>query len=204
MTLPALSWVAVKGKASTRRGPDSVPQGPSAICHPHLAARFCNRCGQKRGGEGGPCPCGAFNRIHPRPCACVLAFRDDGRCLLVRRSIDPRRGLWQVPGGFMEIDESPEDGGRRELREEAHLEVGSLTLLGVYTPVETGLVVFAFAGAAASGGAEAGHEVEEVGWFAPDEIPWDRISFTSSELALHEWLRRRGYPSPQLQTTWGG
>jgi ADP-ribose pyrophosphatase YjhB (NUDIX family) len=149
------------------------------------------------------CRCEADLRLHPRPCAGILAVRDDGRGLLVRRSIEPRRGLWQVPGGFMEVDESPEDAARRELREEALLEVGPLTLLGVYTPVESALVVFAWQGPALREGG-AGHEVDEIGWFAPSEIPWDALSFTSTELTLRDWLRRADAPLPSRRTFWGG
>lgn len=176
--------------------------------HPHHGSRFCMSCGEMTvaaGREGHrECPvCGFAHRIHPRPCAAGLPVRD-GRFLLVRRDIEPRRGLWQVPGGFMELGESPAQAAARELREEALVESGELRLLGVYTPVVNNLVVIAFEAEALNEGA-AGHETQEVRWFRPEETPWDALSFSSSEFAIRDWLRRMGLPAPGgIVTTWGG
>lgn len=150
------------------------------------------------------CPaCGFAHRMHPRLCAAALPVRED-RFLLVRRDIEPRRGFWQVPGGFMELGESPAEAAARELREEALLETGEMTLLGVYTPVANTLVVISYEAEALNDGG-AGHETQEVRWFTPGETPWDDLSFSSSEFAIREWLRRRGLPTPTRPLmAWGG
>jgi len=84
------------------------------------------------------------------------------------------------------------------------VESGELRLLGVYTPVVNNLVVIAFEAEALNEGA-AGHETQEVRWFRPDETPWDTLSFSSSEFAIRDWLRRMGLPAPGgIMTTWGG
>jgi len=176
--------------------------------HPHHGSRFCMSCGEMTvaaGREGSrECPvCGFAHRLHPRPCAAGLPVRD-GRFLLVRRDIEPRRGLWQVPGGFMELGESPAEAAARELREEALLETGTMRLLGVYTPVVNSLVVIAYEAEALNEGG-AGHETQEVRWFRPEETPWDELSFSSSEFAIRDWMRRNGLAVPgALVTTWGG
>jgi len=176
--------------------------------HPHHGSRFCMSCGEMTvaaGREGSrECPvCGFAHRLHPRPCAAGLPVRD-GRFLLVRRDIEPRRGLWQVPGGFMELGESPAEAAARELREEALLETGTMRLLGVYTPVVNSLVVIAYEAEALNEGGP-GHETQEVRWFRPEETPWDELSFSSSEFAIRDWMRRNGLAVPgALVTTWGG
>ena len=53
------------------------------------------------------CPaCGAQHWRNAKPCAGALVMRD-GRLLLVRRSMDPWLGWWDIPGGFCEEDEHP-------------------------------------------------------------------------------------------------
>lgn len=104
----------------------------------------------------------------------------------------------------MEADESPEEAVRRELREEANLEVGPLSLLGVFTAVELGLFVVCYEAPALTSAA-AGDEVQEIGWFTPGEIPWAELSFTSTERAIRAFLSRHGHAAPgALVTTWGG
>lgn len=78
--------------------------------------------------------CGNGHRYwnEPHASACAIILRD-GEVLLVRRGIEPRRGKYVFPGGFVEFDESPYDAARRELREETGLECGELTLLEVQT-----------------------------------------------------------------------
>ena len=63
---------------------------------------------------------------------CVV-FDPDGRLLLIRRANEPYRGLYALPGGFVDVGETTEDACRRELKEETGIEAGPLTLVGVYS-----------------------------------------------------------------------
>lgn len=179
--------------------------------HPHAESLYCPKCGQ---GFAMLVPdgdlkerlvcldCQFVHYLNPLPVAAVVAERD-GRVLLVRRDIEPQHGRWQVPGGFMEMGERAEDGAAREAAEEAGLELGELRLLNVYT-ARAGLVVVNFEAEAANDGA-AHHEVSEVRWFAPGELPWDELAFRSSEHALRGWLGRRGLGAPaEWVTEWDG
>ena len=97
---------------------------------------FCSNCGQPvelRVPPGDHLPrfvCGACGTIHyqnPRIVAgCVPVFED--RILMCRRAIEPRRGFWTFPAGFMENGETTQDAARRESVEEAlaEVEIGSL------------------------------------------------------------------------------
>lgn len=133
--------------------------------------------------------CGFIHYLNPRPVAGTIPVRD-GKILLGRRDIEPRRGFWVFPGGFMDVGESAEEAAARETREETHLEVTNLELLGVFTRIEQGVVVIVYE-AEAVGDAAVGHETSEIGWFAAHEIPWAEIAFDTTEAALRAWVERR-------------
>ena len=135
--------------------------------------------------------CGFIHYINPRPVAGTIPVRDSGEVLLVRRAIEPRVGCWVFPGGFMDVGESAEEAAARETLEEANLEVTDLSLVGVFTRPEPGVVVIVYA-ARALGEGSAGDETSEVGWFAPDAIPWDELAFDTTEWALRAWLDSEG------------
>lgn len=172
--------------------------------HPHLFSRYCMHCGQRLVSaipEGDTrrrlvCfDCGFVHYINPRPVAAVIPVSERGEVLLVRRDIEPRRGTWVFPGGFMDLGETAEEAARRETREEAHLEVGELELLGVYTRVGPGIVLIVYE-AKAHGRPTPGHETSEVAWFAPEAIPWDSLAFDSTVAALRDWAKKHGHPVP--------
>lgn len=166
--------------------------------HPHAFSRYCMHCGQRLSSavpEGDNkrrmvcLDCGFIHYLNPRPVAGTIPVRD-GKILLGRRDIEPRRGFWVFPGGFMDVGESAEEAAKRETLEEMHLEVTNLELLGVYTRIEQGVVVIVYE-AEAVGEAEVGHETSEIAWFAAHEIPWEEIAFDTTEAALRAWVERR-------------
>ncbi|MCC6387276.1 MAG: NUDIX hydrolase [Dehalococcoidia bacterium] len=168
--------------------------------HPHTFSRYCMHCGQRLTTaipEGDSkrrmvcLDCGFIHYINPRPVAGAIPVREDGAILLVRRAIEPRMGTWVFPGGYMDVGETAEEAAARETREEALLDVQDLSLVGVYTRTEAGVVVIVYEGRAL-GEAAAGEECLEVAWFAPGAIPWEELAFDSTEWALREWVARRG------------
>jgi ADP-ribose pyrophosphatase YjhB (NUDIX family) len=166
--------------------------------HPQAFSRYCMHCGERLTSavpEGDTrrrlvcIECGFVHYINPRPVAGTLPVRADGKVLLTRRAIEPRVGSWDFPGCCKDLCETAEEAAARETLEEARLEVRNLSLLGVYTRVEPGVVVMVYTGEAV-GEAEAGDETSEVGWFAPDEIPWDELAFDTTISALQAWVAR--------------
>lgn len=108
----------------------------------------------------------------------VVAFRGDD-VLLVRRGKPPRKGEWSIPGGAQHVGETAEQAARRELREEAGIEVGPLALAVVVDAFEKDTAgrtrfhytIIDFAGEWVSGDAIAGDDVTEARWFTPAELP---------------------------------
>src|SRR5262249_49754832 len=101
--------------------------------------RFCSYCGgalRERAIDGrARRVCGGCGRIlyqHPALGAVAAVVRD-AQILLVKRSIEPFRGHWTLPAGYLEIDEEPWEAARRETREETGLEIEQVELLGVLT-----------------------------------------------------------------------
>src|SRR5690606_35177077 len=126
--------------------------------------------------------CGFIDYVNPRIVAGVVAHRD-GEILLCRRAIDPRRGFWTLPAGFMELGESVEEGAAREAAEEAGAEVSMDALLGVYSIPRIGQVQLFFR-ARLLNTPIAGPESLEVAMFRWENIPWAELAFPSVRWAL--------------------
>jgi ADP-ribose pyrophosphatase YjhB (NUDIX family) len=101
----------------------------------------------------------------------------NGKVLLCRRAIEPRKGFWTVPAGYMELNETPQEGAIREAREEAntHLVLGDL--LAIYTIKHLSQVQMIYRATLATPEFSAGPESLEVKLFGFDEIPWNDIAF---------------------------
>lgn len=109
------------------------------------------------------------------------------RILLVRRSIDPRRGFWTLPAGFLELNESTNSGAEREAWEEARARIEIEGLLAIYDIPRISQVQLVYRARLLDDKVEPGLESLEVGLFLWDEIPWPDIAFPSVRWALqHE------------------
>ena len=83
----------------------------------------------------------AFTYNFPRPAVTTdnLVFREGEHCievLLIKRKKDPYKGYWALPGGFLEIEETPEEGAKRELKEETGLEINILKEVGTFGEID--------------------------------------------------------------------
>lgn len=145
---------------------------PANFC-PYCAAELAVRVVEGR--ERQFCPnCERVVWRNPAPTAGVAVVSDEG-VLLTERAVEPGVGAWTVPGGHLELEESPREGAARELREEAGVRVvpDDLTLLDTFSaaPFEGKRIVsvgFAVRREDATGDPEPGPEVAAVGWFTPE------------------------------------
>jgi len=111
----------------------------------------------------------------------------DGRILLCRRAIEPRRGFWTIPAGYMELGETVEEAARREAREEACADIRLDGMLALYSIARIGQVQVLFRASLATPGFAAGPESLEVRLFGWDEIPWADLAFPSVHWVLKAW-----------------
>ncbi len=143
-----------------------------------MPIKFCAQCGNELttkidGGRERPaCPrCGYIVYRNPVPVGLVLATRDD-KLLLVHRVNPPLAGYWAPPAGYIEIDESLEEGAAREAKEETGLVVAVDQLLKVYSRANMGVLLIAFAARIVGGTLAAEEaEVDAVRFFARSELP---------------------------------
>jgi ADP-ribose pyrophosphatase YjhB (NUDIX family) len=118
-----------------------------------------------------------------------------GSVLLCRRAIEPRRGFWTLPAGYMELGETLEEGAAQEAREEAEADIAIEGILGVFSIARIGQVQVIFRGRFAGAPQfAAGPESLDVRLFAWDEIPWEEIAFPSVRWALNAWHGNGGGP----------
>ena len=116
--------------------------------------------------------------------------------VLLRRGIEPGRGKWVFPGGYVDRGETLEEAARRETREEIGSDVRIDHLVNVYSYAGRPVVVIVYAAELLGGPPRAGDEALEVGSFAPGAIPWDDLAFRSTREGLRDYLdgRRAGGP----------
>ena len=154
----------------------------------------CPRCaaGLEREEGRARCPaCGSVYYANSAPSVEGLLERD-GKVLLTKRAIEPRRGCWDLPGGFLEEGEEPLAGLRREFREETGLEVEPVEWLGTHLePYDNYFVLGLTWLVAADGDPRAADDVEELAWFGPGELP-DEMAFAHQHELLRAWAARHG------------
>ena len=107
--------------------------------------------------------------------------------LLCRRAIEPRKNFWTLPAGYLEEHETPEDGARREAREEACADIAIDTLLAVYAVPHISQVQLMYRATLSAPEFAAGPESLEVKLFLWDDIPWNELAFPSVKWALDHW-----------------
>jgi 8-oxo-dGTP diphosphatase len=140
--------------------------------------------------------CGLVVYDNPAPCACAIVVKD-GKILLTKRAVEPSAGLWDLPGGYIEVGETPEETLHRELREETGLEVRIRRLVGffidTYGDGGTDTLNVSYECEVVSGSESAGSDVAEIGWFSPDQLPDPGdLAFRNTREALKAWLEERG------------
>lgn len=140
--------------------------------------------------------CGAIHYSNPKIVTGCLVTAG-ARVLLARRAIEPRRGYWTLPAGFMENDETTAEGAARETWEEARANVEIEALYTVFNLPHIDQVHMFFRGQLIGGRFDAGPESLEVALFTADEIPWDELSFPVVRDTLRYWCEdrvRHDYP----------
>lgn len=169
------------------------PNHPERV---HLMIKFCTHCGSGVSFEipaGDALPrhicnrCGHIHYENPRlVVGCVATWED--RILLCRRAIEPRRGFWTVPAGFMENGETAAEAACRETHEEAGARIIVDAPFAMVSIAHINQVHLFYRGRLATADFWAGDESLEVALLRGDEIPWGDIAFRSVTHCLEHYL----------------
>jgi ADP-ribose pyrophosphatase YjhB (NUDIX family) len=157
--------------------------------------RHCPDCGsqlteRERYGKLRPvCP-NCDHTIFFDPKVAVVAFVTHGNeVLLVKRMLDPGKGKWALPAGFVDPEEDPRRAAERETLEETGLEVETDQLLELlHRPDAEGLadIVIAYSARVVGGELHASDDADDVGWFASGNLP--EIALVTTHLLIKRWL----------------
>lgn len=155
--------------------------------------KYCSSCGQSLvfitppGDSRERFVCEHCNTIHyqnPRiVTGCLVVWEE--QVLLCRRDIEPRRGYWTLPAGFLENGETAQAGAMRETWEEARARVVVDDLYTLFSLPHISQIYMFYRGRLETPEFQAGDETREVALFRETEIPWGELAFP----VIHETLR---------------
>ena len=138
--------------------------------------------------------CGFIQYENPKIVVGAVATWED-RILLCRRAIEPRKGYWTLPAGYLELHETAEQGARREAKEEACAELEIDQLLAVYSIPRLSQIQLMYRARLKSPDVAPGVETAELDLFQWDDIPWQEIAFPSVHWALQHHRELLGVAS---------
>ena len=138
--------------------------------------------------------CGQCGHIHYSNPKIVVGsvITHERNILLCRRAIEPRRNYWTLPAGYLEENETPEEGARREAHEEATCDIEIDALLAVYAVPHISQVHLMYRAKLVTPQFAPGLESLEAKLFAWDDIPWNELAFPSVPWALNHFREAEG------------
>ena len=147
---------------------------------------YCNNCGNKTrqiipdGDEKlrHVCTlCGAIHYQNPKIIAGCLIEHNE-KVLLCKRGIEPQSGKWTLPAGFMENNETIEQGATRETMEEANASITNMSLYAIYDIPHISQVYMMYRAQLSSEQFSPGAESLDVALFDRKNIPWELLAFS--------------------------
>ncbi len=156
--------------------------------------KYCPYCSESltirhlEGRERQFCPsCDKILYENPIPATCIVVTPSADQLLLVKRSIPPNLGDWCLPGGYIEMGESPKSGALRELKEETNLEGEIPQLLDAikaHSPIYGSLVMVGYHVRQYHGELIAGDDAEKAVFFRIADLP--PVAFRSHRHFIRE------------------
>lgn len=134
--------------------------------------------------------CGFVFYQDPKLAACSIV-EVERRIVLLQRGVEPQKGKWVLPGGFVDRGEEVKAAAMRETVEECGIRTRIKDLLGIYSYPGRLVVVVVFIAEYLSGQLSVDDESLEMRLYSPEEIPWDDLAFPSTVDALKDYVARK-------------
>jgi len=141
--------------------------------------------------------CGLHSYINPRPSTAAILENGKREIALVKRSFDPFKGRWDLPGGFVDLEESVEESMEREIKEEIGIGLDNLHYFNSYIDdyifqgVRLPIIVCGFWGIVENSlKMKPGDDVSEVRFFPLEDV-FEKAVFASSKKFIEEYLEGR-------------
>jgi 8-oxo-dGTP diphosphatase len=121
----------------------------------------------------------------PKVAVAVIIARN-GELLLQQRAMEPRRGRWTFPSGYVDRGEQVERAAEREVREELGLSARLTHLLGVYSEAGNPVVLIVYTGEVNDAAVVVqAEEISAIGWFTPGDLPL--LAFDHDPAIIADW-----------------
>lgn len=167
---------------------------------PRSPIKHCKSCGTAvtyrlpdDGDQRQRAVCPACNTVHyenPLNVVGTVPYYGE-RVLLCKRNIEPRKGFWTLPAGFMELNETAAEGAARETDEEAGAKIEMGALFSLISVPRVGQVHLFYLAELQSDIFDPGHETMETKMFAEEDIPWEEIAFKTVRITLERYFSDR-------------
>ena len=175
MHRPALKHCRVCGTAVVCRLPDDGDTKERAVCPACHTVHYEN----------------PLNVVGTVPVWGDDELGSGAQVLLCKRNIEPRRGKWTLPAGFMEMNETTAEGAARETDEEAGAQFEMQGLFSVMNVARVGQVHLFYRAKLLSTDFNPGHETMEARLFTEADIPWDELAFRTVKETLERYFSDR-------------
>lgn len=141
--------------------------------------------------------CGFIDYVNPK-IVVGSVISHNSKIVMCKRAIEPRLGFWTIPAGYLEVNETTEDGARREALEEACANISITALLAVYNIARISQVQLIYTAELKVPTIAAGPESLEVAFVEWDDIPWKDLAFPSVHWALNHYqeVKKRPFLAP--------
>ncbi len=158
---------------------------------------FCQVCGNEMadrdayGKRRRVCPsCGFVHFDDPK--VAVVAFIEQGnQILLIKRGVNPGRGKWALPAGYVDYGEAPDEALLREVKEETGLDIDITGLINVTggSSADGASIVLTYSAKVTNGIARAHDDAVDVMWLSPEDV-LPQLAFESTREAITRWRQR--------------
>lgn len=140
--------------------------------------------------------CGFHFYLNPTPANALIIENKNHEILLVKRKFNPKKGYWDLPGGFVETKETIEDSLKREIKEELNINISKFNYFGsypgnyLYKNLNYQTLCFVFTGIIDNQIPKPDDDAEEIKFFKKEKIPFKKLAFIEVKNALKDYLKK--------------